>query len=88
MKIFNSHIQKAYKIYSKNDYNKSINKISKTNKKDEIQLSSKALEFQYALKAFKEVPEVREEKVKEIQDRIKNGTYEVDVRKIVDNIFS
>ncbi|WDV46118.1 flagellar biosynthesis anti-sigma factor FlgM [Clostridiaceae bacterium M8S5] len=89
MKIFNSsQVQKAYKIYSKNNNIKKANSIAKLSKRDEVSLSSKAVEYQYAMKAFKELPEVREQKVNEIKKRIESGTYKIDIQKIVDKIFS
>lgn len=42
---------------------------------DKIEISSQAREIQVAMKALKEVPDVREEKVNEIRAQIKNGTY-------------
>jgi len=61
MKIFNhSNVNKAMQIYN----NKSTEKLKKSKEvegpKDEIQLSDKAREYQIAMKAFKRLPENRE----------------------------
>lgn len=88
MKIYNSQIQKAYKVYTNNNKVKKTNGVSKLGKKDQLQLSSRAVDFQHAMNAYKELPEIREEKVAEIKNRIEKGTYKVDMTKIVDKIFS
>lgn len=49
---------------------------------DRVHLSNQARDIQRAARSLKEMPEVREDKVAEIQARIETGTYRVDARDI------
>lgn len=88
MKIFNNpHITKAMKIYNKAN-NKTAENTKGINKpSDKLELSDKAKEFQIAMRAFKNLPEVREEKVKELKGKIQQGTYNVSGKEIADKMI-
>lgn len=49
---------------------------------DKVALSPEAKQIQVAKKLLDSLPDIREEKVAEIMDRIENGTYSVDSEKI------
>ena len=49
---------------------------------DKVALSSEARQIQEAKKIIDSLPDIREEKVAEIRERIENGTYRVDSEKI------
>lgn len=53
-------------------------KVSSTSFKDQLLLSATGRDAQIAKKALAEVPDVREEVVTPIKEKIDNGTYEVD----------
>lgn len=53
---------------------------------DKIELSTKAQDFQVALKALGKVPEVREARVAELKARIASGQYSVDAGEVADSI--
>jgi negative regulator of flagellin synthesis FlgM len=55
---------------------------------DSLVLSQGAQEVQRALSALKETPEVRQELVAELRQRIKDGSYEVDVQGIAELLLS
>lgn len=89
MKIFNhSNVNKAMQIYN----NKSTEKLKKSKEvegpKDEIQLSDKAKEYQIAMKAFKNLPETRENLVNELRNQITQGSYSVSGEEIADKIVA
>ncbi|QUH24929.1 flagellar biosynthesis anti-sigma factor FlgM [Serpentinicella alkaliphila] len=88
MKIFNNpNVQKVMNIYNKSN-SKSVEKTESTKlAKDRIEISEKAKEYQVALKAFKQLPEVREEKVKELREKIQSGNYQVSGKEIADKII-
>ena|SRR3990172_862171 len=46
-------------------------------KKDQVVLSPEVQELQRLLKAVKELPDVREERVAFIREQIQNGTYQI-----------
>ena len=67
-------------------------KIEKTNKvtkssKDKLDISTQGDILSKALKAVKESPDVREDKVNEIKERIKNNTYEVSIDDFLDKLI-
>ena len=66
-------------IGATNIYNKTIKnnqKIEKNNKKsDSFTVSNKAKDFQTALKAVHLSPDLREEKINEISNKIQNQSY-------------
>ena len=49
---------------------------------DKVALSSEAKQIQAAKRIVDSLPDIREEKVAEIRERIENGTYRVDSEKI------
>lgn len=61
---------------------------TKVTKKDEVQLSTLAKDYQYAFKAAKEVPDIREKEVESIKERISSGTYNVDAKEVCEKIMS
>jgi len=90
MIISGKQIQSIMKIYTEQ------NKITKNTKsesaaapgkKDEVILSTQAQEFGQIYQALKAMPEVREEKVKEIADRIASGEYSVDAKDVAEKML-
>lgn len=70
------------------------NRVSPTEKKqatmgkDNLAVSDKAQVYQTLLQKAKEVPEVREDKVAELQDQIAKGQFAVDARAIANKMMS
>lgn len=87
MKIINNSIYKALKLYNSQKRTKDIKTSAKAEKKDKLSLSSKAIEYQIAMKALKNVPDIRKDKVEEIKRQIETGTYKIDSGKIVEKMF-
>lgn len=87
MKIINNNIFKALKMYNNQKLTKDIKTSAKTEKKDKVSLSSKAIEYQIAMKALKNAPDIRRDKVDEIKRQIEAGTYKIDSGKIVEKMF-
>ena len=67
------------------------NKLNNLNKLisnfDKIFLSNQAKEILEAKKALDLIPDIREEKVKELKEKIQNKTYKFDANKIASNIL-
>lgn len=63
-------------VYKANKAYKVTNK-AKVGGKDQVELSTIAKDFQYAKEIGKQVPDVRMDKVEDIQNRIHTGTYNV-----------
>lgn len=85
MKI--SNISQIYKTYEAKPaaYEK---KSQVKGKKDKVDVSGQAKEFQTALKAALSAPSVREDKVNDIKSRIENGSYNVSAEDVASKIIS
>lgn len=74
---------------------KKIGRIGKTGsvaaKKDVLSISNEAKDFQTVLKALKDAPDIREDKVRDIMRSMGSGSYNVSGRdvanKIIGNVF-
>ncbi len=85
MKI--SNISQVYKTYEAKPA-VSGKKVTGGEKKDKLNVSDKAREFQLALSAALSSPSVREEKVNNIQSQIENNSYNVSAEDVADKILS
>jgi len=81
-----NNIDNVMKVYKKEM--STVNQKAKTEKKDKIEISEKARDYQFAINKAKELPDIREEKVASIKAAIEAGTYEVSAEKIADKILS
>ena len=79
-------IGKLMRIYNSNGAKK-VQSAGGTCKKDELKLSGKAVEFQWAMTKIKEIPDIRQDKVDKIKDEISTGAYKVDGKKIVEKML-
>lgn len=82
MRINNDGINKMLNIYKNQEKVSQTDKLGKMRKADQLNISSDARDFQLAMKAVKDNPDIREEKVLEIKRQIESGTYQVDTKKI------
>lgn len=86
MKIWGD-VPKVSGVYGKQ---KSVGKVEQTSavkgKKDVLSLSTQAKDYQAAIKAVKETPDVRQDKVNEIQKKYESGTYDVKGREILEKV--
>ncbi|SCY86926.1 flagellar biosynthesis anti-sigma factor FlgM [Alkaliphilus peptidifermentans] len=88
MKIFNNpNITKVMKIYDKANKTAAEGVKGADFPKDKLELSNNVKELQMAFRALKNLPEIREEKVKEIKDRIQQGTYNVTGSEIAEKML-
>lgn len=53
---------------------------------DRIEVSDRAKEFNNIKTAVKGMPDIREEKVKEVSEQLKNGTYRVDAELVASGL--
>jgi negative regulator of flagellin synthesis FlgM len=71
---------------------KTSGKINRTeavaSKKDVLQISGKAKDFQTVYKALKDVPDIREAKVNEIAGRFEAGSYNVTGQDVAEKVVS
>lgn len=76
------------KIYGNNSEVKKIKSDKDKKGKDELKISDKAMDFQFAVSKLKEVPDMRMEKIEKIKKQIKTGTYQIDSNKIAEKIYN
>jgi len=55
--------------------------------RDKIEISDEARDFQTAMKAFKELPEVRQSKIDELKSQVESGQYKPSAEAVVDKIM-
>lgn len=60
----------------------------KGKKQDEVQLSTLAKDYQYALNAVRKVPDMRQKEVEAIKEGIKSGSYNLDMQEVSEKIMS
>ena len=66
---------------------RSASKSSKAvSENDSLEISSIAKDYQVAKKAAAEASDVREDKVKDIMERMKAGTYNVSIEDVAENL--
>ncbi|MBZ4647251.1 MAG: negative regulator of flagellin synthesis FlgM [Petroclostridium sp.] len=76
-------------VYNKNKKIEKANNIQGVEgKKDTISISSQAKDYQLALKAVRQVPDIREEKVRELEQKYSSGTYNISSEDVADKIVS
>lgn len=88
MKIYNNpNVNKIMKKYQSN-----VNKTKKTGKakfkEDKLEISNSSKEFQLAMNAVKKLPDVRQGKVDEIKNQIKNGDYNPSAKDIAKKMLN
>ncbi len=87
MKIWGG-IFRISEIYGKGNKVERINSSkSVPSKKDVVSLSSQAKDYQTAINALKNVPDIRRDKVLEIQKKFETGQYNVSGREIAESII-
>lgn len=73
------------------DKNKTVSKVDRstgvTGKKDVISISEQGKDFQSALKAAREAPDIRADKVDDIKQRMQTDTYEVSGKDVADKVI-
>ncbi len=90
MIISGKQIQSIMKVYT--DQNKVAQNakaadVSPASKKDEVILSTQAQEFGQIYQAIKALPDVREDKVRELSEKIAQGNYSVDAKEVAEKML-
>lgn len=83
-----SNINSVYEAYSVEKLNVK-GKVGKSDsKKDTVNLSSEARDFNVATSVLSKIPDVRMDKVNKIKAQIENGTYNVTASDIADKLIN
>ncbi|NLY42400.1 MAG: flagellar biosynthesis anti-sigma factor FlgM [Clostridiaceae bacterium] len=72
-------------IYNKN---KAVSKIERIQdvkgKKDAVILSDRARDYQIAFKAVHQIPDIREEKIRQLEEKYSSGTYQISGKEVAE----
>lgn len=88
MKISNEQLSQILKTYNRKDSSNSKSQVEKKGKNDKLSLSLEVKEIQKAKKALEKQPAVRKEKVEDLKQRIKSGTYNVSGEEVAEKMLS
>lgn len=83
-----NQVYKANKVDSKRAVTEAA---SASNKKDQVQISKEAMDFQTVLKSVKQLnslPDIREDIISPIKEKLDNGSYSVDSKSLAEKILS
>lgn len=80
-------VMKAYTDQNKVSKSQKAQGTSPVSQKDEVILSSQAQEVGQLYQAIRALPEVREDKVREISEKIAQGTYDVDAQAVAEKMM-
>ncbi len=78
MKIIGSQIQNVLGAYLKTTRRADVTPGGPVAPTDEVTLSGRATEIARARQAYEQLPEVREDRVAELQARLRQGTYRLE----------
>jgi negative regulator of flagellin synthesis FlgM len=96
MKVNHLNSTEVYKAYSANAPEQANprndvvrrSQSSVTGLQDKVNISSKVLQMKEIDQAVEAVPDVRADKVAELEQKLKNGTYQADYGTIADKLLS
>lgn len=77
----------VFQTYNKNQGTKKVRMDKAVDNGDQVKISDKAIDFQYALQRLKNVEDVRMDKVEKLKKEIDSGTYKIDGNKIAEKIM-
>ncbi|MBQ9119628.1 MAG: flagellar biosynthesis anti-sigma factor FlgM [Lachnospiraceae bacterium] len=71
-----------------NNSTRNIAKAGKTTQPDRVEISQMGKDYQVAKAAVEKAPEIREDVVADIRERMANGTYQMDMDALADKLLS
>jgi negative regulator of flagellin synthesis FlgM len=77
---------KISKIYEANNV-KSTSKTKGRSFSDKLEISQTGKDYQIAKQVIARVPDVREEKIKEIKEKMNAGTYDISMQDVADKLI-
>ncbi|HBV86034.1 MAG TPA: flagellar biosynthesis anti-sigma factor FlgM [Desulfosporosinus sp.] len=86
MKIDGTSMSPVGSVQATNRINQ-VHKKTLVSEADKVAVSDKAQVFQALLQKAKEIPSVREERVRTLAEKIDRGEFQVDAQKIAEKLF-
>lgn len=84
-------INKIYKSFSVERKNETQEVFPLNGRKDELTISQKAIDYQIVnkgMKAIDQIPDIREDKVNAIKEKMDKGLYDIDGKDIAEKMMS
>jgi len=82
-------IEDRFKIFQLYNNSTKLNKIEKGKNAqhiDKLEISEQARDFQAVLNAIKNIPDVRQDKIDELKDKIMSGNYNISAKDIIEKL--
>lgn len=86
MKIW-GEVPKVSGVYNNKNVKRAEGVSSTSSKKDVVSISGPAKDYQTVMKALKDVPEIRQDKVKDLLDKYEAGNYDINGKDTADKIL-
>ncbi len=77
---------KISQVYQTNNIQKTSKNVNAAGK-DKLEISNTAKDYQTAKLALSQAPDVREDKVKDIKNKMQSGTYNVNMEEVASHIL-
>lgn len=77
---------KVLQVYNNSEFNR-LRKGKEKMGKDTIDFSQEAMDYQFAIKKVKELPDIRLDKVDKLKEEVQSGNYNIEGKKIVEKIY-
>jgi len=77
---------KISQVYQTNNIQKTSKSVNAAGK-DKLEISNTAKDYQTAKLALNQAPDVREDKVKEIKNKLQSGAYNVNMEEVASHIL-
>lgn len=81
-----NNINKVAEVYGESIKIKRTHKMEKISKVDEATFSSKGSLIQKAMQELNKLPDIREDRVAEVQNKLKTGSYNISGEEIIQKI--
>lgn len=82
-----TYAQQVQQLYNNRSTKQVKKDTSKSSFSDQLQISSRGKDIQVAKQAAANTPDVREDLVASVKERINNGTYEVDSTSLAEKLY-
>ncbi len=80
-------LSKVNQLYQKNDTRK-VSKLYDGNKKDSVEISQMGKDYQIAKQAVSAAPDIRQDKVEDIKQKLASGKYEISLEDLADKMIN
>jgi flagellar biosynthesis anti-sigma factor FlgM len=88
MQISNAQLNRVFELHLHRAYPRPLSSTSRCGIQDRLTISRQAVEMQNVKRHVLSLPDVRQDKVRQLRGMIENGSYEVSDHEVADAMFS